>query len=112
MQPKLRKVGRIKPKYNPQPNAVEARHEERLREMPCVGCGAWGVICHHVLAEFPAKRFRRDHRFQLPLCDPCHRELHAMADEAAWAAMRGLRDTGEIAQDLWALSEEAERRAA
>ena len=111
MQPKLRKTGRIKPKYNPQPNAEEARHEARLREMPCIGCGAWGVELHHTMVEFPEKRFRRDHRYQLPVCSSCHRGtggIHGIGDEAQWAAIMGLRDTGEIARDLWALSEAAE----
>lgn len=103
--------GRMKPKYNPQPNAVEERHEARLREMPCIGCGKHGVICHHTLIEFPEKRWRRDHRFQLPVCPDCHAGpdgIHGIGNESEWARRKGLRDTGAIARELWALSEKME----
>jgi hypothetical protein len=107
--------GRVKPKYNPQPNAEEARHEARLREMPCIGCGRFGVDLHHTMIEFPEKRWRRDHRYQLPVCRDCHQGpqgIHGIGSEAVWAETLGLRCTGEIARDLWALSEDAERKAA
>jgi hypothetical protein len=80
--------GRIKPKYNPRPNAEERRHEERLEQMPCLNCGAFGVELHHVLQDFPGKRFRRDHRYQIPLCAGCHRGpygVHGVGNEALWA---------------------------
>lgn len=105
--------GRIKPKYNPQPNAEERRHEDRLREMPCIGCGVFGVIAHHTMMKFPAKRWRRDHRFQLPVCEKCHVGKGGIHDitEAKWAKEHRL-DTAQIAQDLWADSQEQERKAA
>lgn len=94
---------RIKPKYNPQPNAEEARHETRLRELPCIGCGAWGVELHHTMLDFPGKRWRRDHRFQLPLCPSCHRGnhgVHGVGSEARWGERNGI-DTADVAQRLW-----------
>ena len=30
------------------------------------------------------KRWRRDHEWGLPLCDPCHRALHAHGNEREW----------------------------
>lgn len=108
--------GHIKERYNPVPNAAEARHETRLQEMPCIGCSKVGNIeCHHTLEDFPAKRWRRDHRYQLPVCPDCHRGpqgIHGIGNEAKWAETVGLRCTGDIAQELWALSEEIERNAA
>ena len=94
---------RIKPKYNPRPNAEESRHEQRLREYPCIGCGAWGVELHHTMLSFPGKRWRRDHRFQLPVCASCHRGsngIHGVGSEAEWGLRNGI-DTAAIAQRLW-----------
>lgn len=100
------KHGRIKPKYNPQPNAEERRHEDRLRELPCIGCGAWGVELHHTMLECPGKRFRRDHRFQIPVCPACHRGrngIHGLGSEAAWGLANGV-DTAALAVRLWSES--------
>jgi hypothetical protein len=94
---------RIKPKYNPQPNAEEARHEHRLRELPCIGCGAFGVELHHTMLAVPGKRWRRDHRFQLPVCGPCHRGtngIHGLGSEARWGEINEI-NTAAIAQQLW-----------
>jgi len=95
--------GRIKPKYSPIPNAEEKRHEQRLYQLPCIGCGAFGVELHHTMANFPEKRWRRDHRFQLPVCPSCHRGsngIHGIGSETRWAEIHGL-DTAKIAQSLW-----------
>jgi hypothetical protein len=98
--------GRIKPKYNPQPNAEERRHEERLLELPCVGCGRWGVECHHTMLDFPGKRHRRDHRFQVPVCPDCHRGpkgIHGIGNEAKWWASIGWSREKAVhyVEDLW-----------
>jgi len=94
---------RIKEKYNPKPNAEELRHEERIRQLPCIGCGAWGVELHHTMLDFPGKRFRRDHRYQIPVCPDCHRGrygIHGIGDEAKWASGIGI-ETAAIAARLW-----------
>jgi hypothetical protein len=94
---------RIKEKYNPKPNAEELRHEERIRQQPCIGCGAWGVELHHTMLDFPGKRFRRDHRFQIPVCADCHRGrhgIHGIGREDEWGRINGC-DTAAIAQRLW-----------
>lgn len=93
---------RIKPKYNPTPNAEERRHEERLEKLPCIGCGRRGGVCHHTMLTFPAKRFRRDHRFQVPVCNDCHLSIHK-GREATWWAGKGWSEDRAAAyvQDLW-----------
>lgn len=110
MLPKLRHFGRIKPKYNPVPNAAEHRHEQRLMRLPCFGCGRFGVELHHTLLKFQAKRWRRDHRFQLPLCAACHRGpdgIHGIGDEETWLQSVGMTAGEAIAWMLhqWAESE-------
>lgn len=109
--------GRIKPRYNPVPNAQEARHEERVKALPCFGCGRFGVSAHHTLLKFPAKRWRRDHRYQLPLCWDCHQGpqgVHGIGSEETFLERVGETPEEAIAyvQRLWAESMEAERRAA
>lgn len=113
MFPKLRPFGRIKAKYNPQPNAAEARHEQRLRRMPCYGCGRFGVICHHAMLHFPEKRWRRDHRYQYPLCDDCHNGIHGSGSERKWLAEVGKSEAEAITFLLaaWEYSEACEERA-
>lgn len=79
--------GRIKPKYRRNPNAAEKRHEAHLYEQPCYGCGRHGVELHHTLLEFDGKAFRRDHRYQLPVCAECHRGqngIHGIGCEVKW----------------------------
>jgi hypothetical protein len=105
---KLRPFKRIKEKFNPLPNASEARHEARIREMCCIACGAYGVELHHTMLPVPGKRWRRDHRFQIPVCPECHRGrhgIHGIGSERKWADQHGL-DTSMIALQLW---EESER---
>jgi len=100
MLPKLRPYGRIKAKYDPKPNAAEKRHEQRLMRMPCFGCGRFGVSCHHTMLKFPAKRWRRDHRFQYPLCHDCHQGdngIHGIGNERKWLASVGKTEAEAIA---------------
>ena len=100
MLPKLRPFGRIKAKYNPQPNAAEKRHEQRLYRLPCYGCGRYGVELHHSLLRFPEKRWRRDHRFQLPVCGHCHRGhygIHGLGTEQAWLEVIGKAEAEAVA---------------
>ena len=92
--------GRIKEKYNPLPNASEARHESRLRELPCFGCGGPCQEVHHTRLQFIQKRFRRDHRYQLPLCKPCHDAAHEVR-EADWLASVGKSADQAIAFMTW-----------
>lgn len=105
---------RIKPKYNPIPNAEERRHEQRLEKLPCIGCGRRGGVCHHTMLSFPAKRFRRDHRFQVPVCPDCHvgkRGIHGIGNEALWWESIGwsVEQAVEYIVGLW---DESQRREA
>jgi hypothetical protein len=109
--------GRIKARYNPTPNAAERRHELRLETLPCFGCGRFGVCAHHTMLDFPAKRWRRDHRYQLPVCPECHQGdngIHGIGSEREWLASIRVSEADAISeiQRLWAESEELERRAA
>lgn len=92
------KPGRIRETYSPVPNAAEKRHHLRLIELPCCcGCGAepCGIV-HHVLGYDHLKRWRRDHRFVVPIFHLCHTEAHK--GEAAFEARHGI-NLGEIAQE-------------
>lgn len=95
MFPKLRPFSRIKEKYNPKPNARELRHHVRLCNLPCLACGGAGGVFHHLLSHATGKRWRRDHEFGLPLCDYCHRALHAHGDERAWCQVQGFDAVSE-----------------
>lgn len=108
--------GRIKARYNPTPNAEERRHEQRLEGLPCFGCGRFGVEIHHVMTDFPAKRWRRDHRYQLPVCPPCHRGpngIHGLGSERKWLERMEMTAGEMIAFviDLWDETQD-ERRVA
>lgn len=84
--------GRIKPKYNPIPTAREAAHREAVRKHPCAGCGVYQVVVHHLMQDCPGKRWRRDHRFQVPLCDDCHAGKGGVHDigEPQWCIANGV----------------------
>jgi len=80
---KLPPHNRIKPKYNPVPNAREKAYHLSLIGKPCFcGCGEASDCVHHPLTRHPAQRWRRDHEFVVPMTDHCHRALHAMGSEA------------------------------
>lgn len=108
---------RIKETYSPYLSAAEKRHEIRVKDEPCFGCGRYGCEAHHIMLPFPAKRWRRDHRYRLPVCPECHRGpegIHGIGDEAKWLASVGKTEGEAVAhvQQLWAASERAERKAA
>jgi len=60
------------PRRKPGQTAEEKRHELRLREMPCINCGARPVSIHHVTATIHGGRLRRSERRIVPLCPACH----------------------------------------
>ncbi len=107
---------RIKERYNPTPNAEEQWHEDRLKKLPCFGCGRFGGFAHHVMTDFPGKRWRRDHRYQLPICHGCHQGkggIHDLGSERKWLERMGMT-AGEMvafAIDLWDETQD-ERRVA
>lgn len=82
---------RIKPKYNPRPNAAEKRHRDYVKEHLCFGCGAMADDAHHTKLNFPSKRFHpRDHLCLLPLCRHCHAAIHdRFGNEEKWLASVG-----------------------
>lgn len=95
---------RIKERYNPIPNAAEARHEGRLRETPCFGCGRNNECLHHTRLRFAEKRWTRDHRYQLPLCKACHAAAHAVREEK-WLAAIGRGEAEAVAYMVQAWAE-------
>lgn len=100
-------------KYNPRMNAVEQRHRARVEQYRCFCCGAWPVTAHHTLLGFPEKRWRRDHRFLLPVCHEHHTQLHdIIGNEEKWLAGAGKTPEEAITymKRLWAASEKDERR--
>lgn len=104
--------GRIKEKYNPNPNAAERAFELHLYQQPCFGCRGHTHVAHHTRLEFEGKRWRRDHRWQLPLCNPCHADAHAVR-EADWLASIGKTPEHAIAymNVQWGLSQRARHAA-
>jgi hypothetical protein len=82
---------RIRERYNPTPTEREKRHHLRVMDLPCLVCLATPCgVFHHLLQNCAGKRWRRDHEFGVPLCDPCHRGLHANGSEIAWQGSFGL----------------------
>lgn len=81
----------------PVPAAAKAYWDSLLRR--CEGCGHWdhaggNTVIHHILAEAPGKRTRRDHMLVVALCPMCHnmgpRSVHMLGSEAAYAASWGV----------------------
>ena len=85
--PKVRKQGRIKPKYNATPKAHEkAYHVWLIENFVCFcECGAQAGCVHHPLTRHPEQRWRRDHEYVVPMADGCHKALHLAGSEAAYA---------------------------
>lgn len=67
------------------PTAAEQRHIDRVRQLPCLACGAWPVSAHHVTSD-GYKRLTKDHMRVVPLCPQCHQHgphaVHVIGHQA------------------------------
>lgn len=87
----------IRAKYSPRMTAAEQRHRARVLVQPCFGCGWPGVQAHHTLLKIDGKRWRRDHYWLLPVCQPCHTEIHdTLGSEVAWLSEHGKTEAQAI----------------
>lgn len=104
-----RKVGRIKPsRYE------NAKHVSWLHDWSCVLAGKGEcdgpVVVHHLLKPWVGFRGtgrRSDDRNGLPMCDGCHRALHARGDEDAFFTEKtGFPEFGRRqAEEMWKASD-------
>lgn len=62
------------------------RHMELVAQSPCVICGRWPVVVHHVIHDRHSQR-RASDLDTIPLCPIHHDALHA--DPAGWRAVHG-----------------------
>ena len=76
----------LKPDKPERGTARARRHMARVAQLPCVACGAMGVQVHHCIHDRFSQRRASDFD-TIPLCPPCHDELHA--DKAAWRTKYG-----------------------
>jgi hypothetical protein len=87
------------------PTAAERRHHDRIREMPCLGCGAYPVSVHHITSTGYA-RITKDHRLVAPLCPECHQNgpdaIHQISHRA-WCGLHGI-DLYDWAVHEWHVS--------
>lgn len=60
-------------------------HLARVREQPCLVCGAKGVQAHHVRVGLRTMGVRKDDTRAAPLCSAHHDELHRGKEETFWA---------------------------
>lgn len=73
----------------------------------CVACGAPGTVPHHILANAPGKKGRRDDMLIARICPNCHNmgtvSVHLLGSEAAFERETGV-DLVAIAvrnRDAW-----------
>jgi hypothetical protein len=80
-------------------------HLKHVRTFSCVACKAPGPsTAHHLtIAQPKARGLKAGDQWSLPLCDRCHKELHARGDERAYWADIGI-DPISLAESLWANS--------
>lgn len=62
-------------------------HLLRVREQPCLACGRMGVQAHHLRVGLRTMGVRKADDRAVPLCYPCHTELHSSKEEWFWAAL-------------------------
>ena len=89
MSDKVPTHGRIKPKYNPKPNAAERRYHDEVRKLGCLVCGQMPSI-HHVTSKTGP---RRSHYRVVPLC-PVHHQgthgFHGLGSDKLFTDMYGI----------------------
>ena len=94
----------IKDKYHAKPNARELRfHLWLIENVPCVHSDMNAECVHHILQSHPAKRWRRDHEFVVPMTNEAHIALHAAGSERAFDSDK---DYGELAIECHKLATE------
>lgn len=73
-----------------------------VRGKPCLACGVWqSVVAHHLMyAEPSAMGLRSGDNWAVPLCTPCHMDLHRHGDEKLWWAYVGV-DPLPWAKENW-----------
>ena len=93
---------RVKRSYTPEPGSEELRYWHWLRARcdgfpPCEGCGKRpGKHIHHIMANAPGKRWRRDHWFVVLICPWCHSatasrySVHGLGSEARFLEEHGV----------------------
>ncbi len=98
------------------PTAAEKRHMNRVAGMGCCVCGDPATI-HHVTASVHGGRITRSNERVAPLCPRHHQvqwgpreSVEALGHGGFWEAY-GI-DLLDLADFLWAVSTDAERRAA
>lgn len=99
MLPKVRPHKRIKPRPTDKPTAAEKKHMDKVAQCPCFCCGARPIELHHIMSmplkmafigDIPPKVRRRDHRYIVALCGPCHRGkngVHGLGSERLFNEM-------------------------
>jgi len=88
---KVKKHGRIKEKYNPNPNAAQKRYWDFVAKMGCLVCGASPSI-HHVISD-GFKRLTKNHWHVTPLCHKHHqgdKGYHGLGSDGAFQRMYGI----------------------
>jgi hypothetical protein len=77
-------------------------HLKFVREHDCCSCGLGGPVhAHHIqFAQPRAKGLKSGDDFTVPLCHPCHMDLHGFGDERSWWALKGV-DPMDVARNLW-----------
>lgn len=63
-------------------------HLARVREQRCLACGYLGALhAHHLRLGLRTMGVRKSDFLTVPLCFPCHTELHSSKEEWFWAAL-------------------------
>lgn len=78
-------------------------HLNRVRELPCLICGADPAGDPHHLKRVPGARgmgMKTPDRYAVPLCRPHHEAIEVVGDDVAWLGDRGF-EALTIAHDLW-----------
>lgn len=82
---------------------MDRAHLEKIRQCPCVICGARDAEAHHLLRSGErGLSLKSPDRFAIALCPRCHRTLHDKGDEEAYLTSRGI-DGRALAGALWAV---------
>jgi hypothetical protein len=85
------------------PKTEYIRSEKYLRHVrgqPCLSCGMPGEAHHVNIAMKRGVGLKVGDNWVVPLCHPCHMDLHHVGNEAAWWAIKGV-DPVEWARESW-----------
>lgn len=83
-------------------SAADKRHLDRVSQLPCATCGAYGVHVHHI-REGQGMAQRADDWLVIPLCPSCHTGPQGIHGDRTMLRIKRVTELDLLAETLKAI---------